>query len=47
VVSTAVWAECNRRIQKSVLEEGDFLTIFEQLSNRMEAGDLELVAVVA
>lgn len=26
---------------------GDFLTIFEHLSNRLEVGDMELVAVVA
>lgn len=45
--SVAVWAECNRRIQKTVIPEGEFLSIFEHLSKQLGDEDLELVAVIA
>jgi ribonuclease HI len=45
--SVAVWAECSRRIQKTIIPEGGFLTIFEHFSKRLGAEDLELVAIIA
>jgi hypothetical protein len=47
LASVAVWAECNWRIQKIVIPEGEYLSIFEHLSNRLGVEDLELVAVIA
>lgn len=45
--SSVIWAECNRRLQKSTIKEGDFLSIFEPLTSRLEPQAMELVAVVA
>lgn len=42
-----VWAECNRKIQKCSNDEDDFLSILEKLTERLDDGDLELVAMVA
>lgn len=45
--SIAVWAGSSRRIQKCVTQEGNFLTIFEDLSSRLEIEELELMAMIA
>jgi hypothetical protein len=39
-MSTAVWAECSRRIQKCTIANGDFLAIFHELSSRLEVSEL-------
>jgi len=46
-VSIKVWAGSSRLIQKCVTQEGNFLTIFEDLSSRLEIEELELVAMIA
>jgi hypothetical protein len=42
----AVWTECSGCLQKCAIESGDFLTIFEQLSNRLDREELELIAMI-
>jgi hypothetical protein len=44
--SSAIWAACNRRLQKSTIKDGDFLRILEHLITRLEPQDMELLAVV-
>lgn len=38
--SLMIWAECNRRLQKSTIAEGDFLSIFLHLISRLEPQDM-------
>jgi hypothetical protein len=45
--STDVWAECNRRNQKTVIVDVSFLAIFEHLQSRLETEEMELVSLVA
>jgi hypothetical protein len=45
--TSTVWNECGVRIHISALKDGDFLSIFEQLSNRLDREDLELLALIA
>jgi ribonuclease HI len=45
--SIAVWSECNRSIQKCVVADGAFLSIFEHLNFRLNVADLGLVSVIA
>jgi hypothetical protein len=46
-MATAVWAECPRSINKCVISGGDFLSIFQGLSSKLEGKVLELVAITA
>jgi hypothetical protein len=43
----AVWTECPTRIQNCDVMEGNFLTLFGELSSRLKKADLELIAIVA
>jgi hypothetical protein len=46
-MAIVVWAECPRSINKSVISGGDFLSIFQGLSSKLEGKVLELVAITA
>lgn len=43
----AVWSECPSRIQKCIYGNVDFLTLFGNLSGRLDSKDMELFAMVA
>lgn len=45
--STNVWVDCNRKIQNYSGGEDYFLSILEELMERLDNEDLELVAMVA
>jgi ribonuclease HI len=46
-VVSAIWALAPRKIQKCVIPDGDFLSILQYISSRVDLTDLELVAVIA
>jgi hypothetical protein len=42
-----VWLECPSRIQKSVVVEDSFLSIFQQLQEKFDEHDLQFIAITA
>jgi hypothetical protein len=43
----AVWSLCTPKLQKGIIREGDFQSIFFSLCNRLDTQEVELMAVVA